>query len=261
MPPRLRRQAPAFEQRMGWSPTPRSQVSGSQSPSRKKYVRNCGLETTAIIPLGARTIPSSRSVPTCSPAFPAGRGPVLPPPPTSRPTRDSKGSRFATLVSLSAAGAELVADAAGFLVLGAAFLAAFFGAGLDVFVACVEVFALVFGAAGLAPEAAGLLAAGPAGLFCPEEADAAAGFAGACATGFAAGLSAGFVVCDAVLAAGVAGLVPAPLTGLACACRPEAAAASVIPSTRVFTKRIFRSFPFRVFPPASPQLRRRHSAW
>jgi hypothetical protein len=30
MPPRLRRQAPAFEQRMGWSPTPRSQVSGSQ---------------------------------------------------------------------------------------------------------------------------------------------------------------------------------------------------------------------------------------
>jgi hypothetical protein len=31
----------------------------------------------------------------------------------------------------------------------------------------------------------------------------------------------------------------------------------------VFTKRIFRSFPFRVSPPVSPYLskRRRHSAW
>jgi hypothetical protein len=53
-----------------------------------------------------------------------------------------------------------------------------------------------------------------------------------------------------------------PLAGFACACRPGVIAASVIPSTRVFTKRICRSFPFRVSPPVSPDLlRRHHSAW
>jgi hypothetical protein len=63
-------------------------------------------------------------------------------------------------------------------------------------------------------------------------------------------------------AAVVAGAAPVPLAGFAWACKPEAAAASIIPSTRVFTKRIFRSFPFRVSPPVSPDLlRRRHSAW
>jgi len=242
----------------------------SWSPSRRKYVRDCGLETTAIIPLGARTIPSSRRVLTCSPALPAGRGPVLPPA-CSRPISDSKGSRLATLGSLSTAEAEVAADPAGFAVFGADFLALCFCAGFcsgfdasaEGFAACAELFAFTVGAAGLAPEAAALLAPGAVALFCPE-AGAAAGFAGVCASGFAAGLPTGFALCGAgFAAAGGAGFVPVPLAGFACACRLGTAAASVIPSTRVFTKRIFRSFPFRVSPPVSPRLskRRRHSAW
>src|SRR6267378_1835224 len=163
------------------------------------------------MPFGARTIPSRRSVLTCNPAFPGGRTsfePLLCPPPTS----DSKGSRFATLGSLSAAGV-LFADVAGLVGFGAAFFAAFFAAaGL--------------GAADFA-DAAGLV--GPA-----EAPD----LAGACAAGLACGGAAWLVAAGAEL-------LPVPLAGLACACRPQAAAASIIPSSRVFTKRIIRSFPFR----------------
>src|SRR6266436_2240099 len=171
------------------------------------------------MPFGARTIPSRRSVLTCNPAFPGGRA-SFGPPPCPPPTSDSKGSRFATLGSLSAAGA-LFADLAGFVGFGAAFFAAFFGAaGL--------------GDAGFAT-AAGLV--GPADALEPD-------LAGACAVGLACGGA-------ALLVATGAEVLPVPLAGLACACRPQAPAASIIPSSRVFTKRIIRSFPFRVSPPVS----------
>jgi hypothetical protein len=220
--------------------------------------------------LGARTIPSNRRVLTCSPALPGGRGPVLPPP-CSRPIIDSNGSRLAILVSFSAADGEEVVEAEGFGVFGVDLLALCFGsgfwagfaAGATGLAACAELFAFVAGAAGLPLEAAGLVTPGAPGLFCAE-AGAAAGFAAACVAGFATGLSAGFVLCGAGFwAAGVAGFVPVPLAGLACACRRSAAAVSRIPRTRVFKKRIFRSFPFTVCPPVSPRLsrRRRHSAW
>src|SRR6266849_6851870 len=236
----------------------------SWSPSRKKYVRDCGLETTAIIPLGARTIPSRRSVLTCRPAFPGGSGPAGPPP-CSRPINDSKGSRLATFVSFSAVLAPL---AAGFATFGVDFFACFgarFAAAVPGFAPGLAGFALLADGACLLPEAAGLLVLEAVGLFCAAEAGAAAGFAGAGAATLAAGLSAGFAACDVALAAaGVAGFVLAPLAGLACACRPGTTAASVIPNTRVFTKCIFRSFPFRVSPPVSPDLllqHRLHSAW
>ena len=166
---------------------------------------------------------------------------------------------MATLVSLSAAGAVLFAVAAGFLALAADFFAACFAegfvTGVDGFPVCAAEVALTFGGAGLLAGAAGLLAVDAAGLFCAE-AGATAGFVGVC--------EADFALCGgAFTAARVAGFVAVPLAGLVCACKPEPAAASVIPSTRVFTKRIFRSFPFRVSPPVSPDLslRRRHSAW
>src|ERR1700675_5020730 len=178
--------------------------------------------------------------------------------------RDSNGSRLATLSSLSTAGAALFATAAGFLVFGAAFLAACFGdgfaAGLAAFAVCLAVLAIGCEDAGLPVGAAGLFPAGGAGLFCAAELWAAAGFAGVCA----AGLTPAFALCGAAdTGACFAGVVAVPLAGLVCACKPDPAAASVIPSTRVFTKRIFRSFPFRVSPPVSPDLslRRRHSAW
>src|SRR5208282_4645318 len=98
------------------------------SPSRKKYVRACGLVTTAIIPFGARTIPSSRSEETCNPALPGGRFLAASAAALSRPTRDSKGSRRATF---SSAGAAPSAGAAGaFLTLVFCVLGAGFGAGL-----------------------------------------------------------------------------------------------------------------------------------
>ena len=85
------------------------------SPSRRKYVRDCGFETTAIIPFGAFTTPSSRSVLTCRPWIPGGRL-GAPPLPWFRPINDSNGSRRACLTSLSTgAGGRGVAGFLGFL--------------------------------------------------------------------------------------------------------------------------------------------------
>jgi hypothetical protein len=184
---------------------------------------------------------------------------------------------LATFGSLSPGSVEL-AEVVGFFALGVDFFAACFGlcfgagfaASVAGFPACPAVFTLIFGGAGLFPEAAGLLAAGAAGLFWAAGAETAVLFCAAEAgTGFvgvcAAGLSPGFALCGADFpAARVAGVAPVPLAGFVCACRLQQAAASVIPTTRVFTKRIFRSFPFRVSPPVSPHLSnllRRHSAW
>src|SRR5437588_4546156 len=132
----------------------------SWSPSRRKYVRDCGLDTTAIMPLGARTTPSRRSVLTCKPAFPAGMGPVDLLPLCSRPTMDSNGSRRAILVS-EGTGLGVVEAEAGFL--GAAFFATRF-LGAD----CAAPFEAVF---------AGVFAAGDAGFDAPGLAGWGAGFA------------------------------------------------------------------------------------
>src|SRR5215467_5272771 len=83
------------------------------SPSRRKYVLDCGLETTAIIPLGARTIPSRRKVLTCNPALPGGRL-AAPLPCEERLNKDSNGSRRAAFTSLSAAGLGAPAGPAAF---------------------------------------------------------------------------------------------------------------------------------------------------
>ena len=136
----------------------------------------------------------------------------------------------------------------GFFVPGTAFLAVLLGAFLAAagagFGDCAVVFAAGAGAAGFfTPEADGLVCAA-------EDGGAAGGLPVAWVAGFAAGFD----------AAGVAGVA---FAGFACAYRPGAAVASVIPNTRVFTKRIFRSFPFSVSPPVPPDLLplRRHSAW
>src|SRR5271157_5843308 len=97
------------------------------SPSRKKYVRDCGLVTTAIIPFGARTMPSRRSEETCKPALPGGRFLFASAAALSRPTRDSNGSRRATF---SSAGAAPSAGPAAFLALLFGAFAAGFAAGL-----------------------------------------------------------------------------------------------------------------------------------
>lgn len=194
-------------------------------------------------------MPSSRRELTCSPALPGGRFPIFALAACSRPTIDSKGSRLATLGS--GAGPAL-AEVAGLLLFGAVFLAAAgFGEDLGLvcgaagLAACVEDFAVagVAGAPGFLVAAGGCLAVVGAGLFCA---------AGAEAAGFAvAGLSAGLAGCWTDLAAAAAWSRTA-VAGFACACRAESATTSVIPSMRVFAKRIFRSFPFRVSPPASP---------
>src|SRR5215467_4340916 len=54
------------------------------------------------MPFGARTMPSSRSVPTCRPALPGGRFLAKASCACCRPTRDSNGSRRAIFTSLSA---------------------------------------------------------------------------------------------------------------------------------------------------------------
>jgi hypothetical protein len=167
---------------------------------------------------------------------------------------------LATFGSLSALFAAL---AAGFSVLGVDFLACFgFAVAVAGFAPCFAGFAFVADVVGFAPEAVGLLLVAAAGLFCG--ADAEPGFAGACAATLAAGLSAGFAAAGVALAVAGVAEVPGAFAGLACPCKPGTTATSVIPSTRVFTKRIFRSFPFRVSPPVSPdllQVHRRHSAW
>ncbi len=196
-----------------------------RSPSRRKYVRDCGLETTAIIPFGARTMPSRRSVLTCKPSLPGGRFSGAFPP--CRPSKDSNGSRRACFTSLSAA-AGAVPGVLGFsTVLGGRFTAAF-----------------AFFAAGLAAGLAGALplgfVAGPAGL-----AACRAGLA-AGATGFAAAGAAGLAGGCAGLPAPCAGFALLGVDGFACARNPGAAAAIKIPSPRVITERIVRSFPLTI---------------
>src|SRR6266849_10901889 len=191
----------------------------SWSPSRRKYVRACGFETTAIIPFGARTTPSSRNVLTCRPALPWGSG-SFGPPPRVPPISDSKGSRRAILGSFSGAGFVL-AEAVGFgAFFGAAFFAVRFAAGAG-FAAWGPGFAATAGGF-----AAGLVAAGAAGLACVVAAGAPA-FAAFCAAGFACGCGAGLV---------------AVVAGFACACKPGPVTPSKSPIARVFTQRIIRSF-------------------
>src|SRR5260370_32499904 len=105
------------------------------SPSRRKYALDCGFETTANIPFGPFTTPSSRSVLTCRPWIPGGRLGAAPLP-WFRPINDSNGSRRACLISLTTgAGRRGVAGFPGFLTRGldgdfAAPLAGVFHAGL-----------------------------------------------------------------------------------------------------------------------------------
>src|SRR5467141_3483803 len=161
-------------------------------------------------------MPSRRSVLTCKPNLPGGRFSGAFPP--CRPSRDSNGSRRACLTSLSAAAGAVP----GVLGFSTALTARFAGD-------------FVF--------AAGLAAGFPAGL------------AAGCGTGLAVG-AAGFAAGAAGLAGCCAGL-PAPGAGfallgvevVACARNPGVAAAIKIPSPRVITERIVRSFPLRVSQP------------
>src|ERR1700676_4384318 len=175
------------------------------------------------MPLGERTMPSSRKVPTCRPALPGGRSVRVPA--CSRPTMDANGSRRAILGSLSVSGSFGLAEAAGLGALfGAGFLALRFADGAD-FASCVAGFGEA--GAGFAWScAAGLVTATAGGLDCAAAAGALA-FAATCAAGFACGW-------DAVLVVAVA--------GLACASKPGPAAPSKIPSASVFTEPIFPSF-------------------
>src|SRR6266849_5207224 len=127
------------------------------------------------MPLGAFTIPSSRSVLTWSPALPGGR--AGPPLPCWRLTRDSKGSRRACFNSLSAAAVRLTPEGLSTALAGG--LAAPLPGRLD---------------EDLAPGFAAGLAAGFAVCGAALPADVGAGLAGACVAGFAGGL----VVCCAV---------------------------------------------------------------
>src|SRR5205823_3008156 len=195
-----------------WNETPSIEIfstlpSYRWSPSRRKYVLDCGLETTAIIPLGARTIPSRRNVLTCNPALPGGRF-ALDFPPCVRLSKDSKGSRLAAFTSLSAAGLGAPAGPAAFSTGGLAALAVpfflpDFPAGFAAaFAGAANGFA-VAGAAGFAACGAGLVAAVADGL----TGACAAGLAGACAAGLAGACEAGFAgVCAAgFVGAGVPG--------------------------------------------------------
>ena len=206
-------------------------------------MRDCGFETTAIIPFGARTIPSSLSVLTCKPNLPGGRfaGPLF----AWRPSSDSNGSRRACFTSLSVA-AGAVPGVLGFsTVLTARFAGAFFvpalATGLVAFVAGLLVadgipgFVAACGAGLVAPAAVGLAAVCGAGFVA---AGAAAGLAGACCAGLPAPACAGFALLGAV--------------GFACARNPGAAATIRIPSPRVIAERIVRSFQFTITGP--PQL-------
>src|ERR1700680_1646328 len=68
-----------------------------RSPSRRKYTRSCVLETIAIIPFGPLMIPSTRSVATTRPAFPAGRCSGTPPSLSLLPISAENGSRRAAV--------------------------------------------------------------------------------------------------------------------------------------------------------------------
>jgi len=179
--------------------------------------------------LGARTIPSSRSVPTCKPALPGGRFAPARAAASCRLVSDSNGSRreiFASEGSAVLAGAELdVFLTAGFLT-GFATAGAAFGA-----------------AAGLAVAAgAGAFGAGTFG-------------AGVCADGFAAGFGAaaggvaGFAAGAAPCAAGFV-TVFGGAAGADWACTLLPAVASKIPVITVMARRMARSSLLTVFSPA-----------
>src|SRR5712671_1769880 len=191
-------------------------------------------------------MPSRRSVLTCKPSLPGGRfaGALF----NCRPSKDSNGSRRACLTSLSAAAGAVP----GVLGFSTAFTARFAGD---------FVFATGF--------AAGFAAGLPAGL-----ATGVAGFA-VCGTGFAAGApglaaagAAGLAGCCAGLPAPCAGFALLGVEGFACARNPGVAAAIKIPSPRVITERIVRSFPLRVSQPHQlqawlrlPEPHQRRRAW
>src|SRR5713226_210903 len=217
----------------------------SWSPSRRKYVRDWGLETTAIMPLGAFTTPSRRSVLTCRPALPGGKFFPESPPALSWPISDSNGSRRATFNSDSAGGFEPVDGADAFT----AFLLAFFAAGLaGAFAAC---WAGALGAGFAGALVAGLAACG-AGFNAAVGAGAGVEvFAGVFSPGFAGAGGAGLAgCCPGFAGVGDAAFGSVPLAGLDCASRFGAAAPSKIPSTRVLAKSIVLSFPFSVSRPA-----------
>src|ERR1700730_11307120 len=68
-----------------------------RSTSPKKYTPSCILETIAIIPFGPLMIPSTRSVATTRPAFPAGRCSGTPPGLSLLPISAENGSRRAAV--------------------------------------------------------------------------------------------------------------------------------------------------------------------
>src|SRR6266403_786720 len=186
-------------------------------------------------------MPSRRSVLTCKPNLPGGRFSGAFPP--CRPSKDSNGSRRACLTSLSAAAGAVP----GVLGFSTALTARFAGD-------------FVF--------AAGLAAGLPAGL-----AAGVAGFA-VCGTGLAVGAAgfaagaAGWAGCCAGLPAPGAGFALLGVEGVACARNPGVAAAIKIPSPRVITERIVRSFPLRVSQPHQlqawlrlPEPHQRRRAW
>jgi len=138
----------------------------SRSPSRRKYVRACGFETTAIIPFGERTMPSRRSVLTCRPSLPGGR--FGPPALFCLPIKDSNGSRRACLISLAAAaGAEPGVEAFSTVLragLAALALPGCFAPDLAPVLAAGLLAGLAACAAGFATGVAGFVWAGVAGL-------------------------------------------------------------------------------------------------
>src|SRR6202049_1633027 len=82
-----------------------------RSPSRRKYTRSCVLETIAIIPFGPLMIPSTTSVATTSPAFPAGRCSGTPAILSLLPISAENGSRRAAVglnIPSPSAGAPLL---------------------------------------------------------------------------------------------------------------------------------------------------------
>src|SRR3989441_1411178 len=200
-------------------------------------------------------MPSRRSVLTCKPSLPGGRfSGALPP---CRPSKDSKGSRRACFTSLSAAAGGVPGVEGFSTALTARFLGDFPAAFAAGFAA---------GLAGALP--AGLVACGaglPVGA--ADLAACAAGLA-VCAAGLAGAGAAGLAGCCAGLPAPCAGFALLGIDGFACALTPGVAAAIKIPSPRVITERIVRSFPLRVSQPhqlqAWLQLREPHQrrrAW
>jgi hypothetical protein len=179
--------------------------------------------------LGARTIPSSRRVPTCRPALPGGRFAPALAAASCRLVSDSNGSRRETFASDGSGAPAVLAGA----VLAAFFTPVFF-AGLAAAVATLEAVAALAGAAGAGVFGAGACAAGFAAAF----GDAAGGVAG---------LAAGGVACAAGFAAAFGGAA-----GADWACKLLPAVASRIPVITVMARRMARSSLLTVFSPADP---------